>query len=54
MYLAVADGNIVTILSYFNGNTYAVCGMVFCKEESSELLRNKTLPSLALQLMYDM
>ena len=46
MYLAVADGNIVTILSYFNGNTYAVCGMVFCEEESSELLRNKTFPSL--------
>ena len=54
MYLSVADGNIVIILNYFNGNIYAVCGMVFCEKESSELLRNKTFPSLALQLMYDM
>ena len=30
---------------------HAVCGMVFCEEENSELLKNKTL---ALQSMYDM
>ena len=54
MWLVIVDGNIVIILSYFNGNIYAVCGMVFCKEDNDKLLKNKAFPSLTLQLIYDM